>query len=71
MHAPNSPRTTGKIAPFLTGIFPKTVGVASSSSLASVSKRQNRLMLQDGYALCTRVSTGDKLEVPRATRGQL
>lgn len=30
-----------------------------------------RLMQQVGFALCTRVATGDRLEAPRATRGQL
>lgn len=38
---PNLPQATEKMPPFLTGIFPKTVGTASLSSPASVSRRQN------------------------------
>lgn len=60
-----------KMPSFLTGIFPKTVGIISSSKPTSVSRRQNNYNAAGGHAFCTRASTEDRLEAPRATRGQV
>lgn len=65
------PHIAEKVPPFLTGIFPKTVGITSPSKPASVSRRQNSSSAAGGHAPCTRVSAEDRLEAPRATRGQV
>lgn len=65
------PHIAKKMPPFLTGVLPKTMGITSSSKPASVSRRQDSSNAASGHALCTRVSAEDRLEAPRATRGQV
>lgn len=64
------PHSAENMPSFLTSIFPKTLGITSSSEPASVSRRQNSYNAASGHALCSRVSTEDRLEAPRGTRGQ-
>lgn len=64
------PHCAENMPSFLTSIFPKTVGITSSSEPASVSRRQSSYNAAGGRALCAGVSTEDRLEAPRGTRGQ-
>lgn len=50
------PHNAEKMPSFLTSMFPKIVGITSSSKAASVSRRQTSYNVAGDHALCTRQS---------------
>lgn len=60
-----------KMPPFPNGYLSQDLGHRFFLQPSFCLGDRARLMQQVGFALCTRVATGERLEAPGATRGQL